>query len=206
MLVFHRTRRRALLQPTLVVVTDRLLPSKFRRQVAAARLLPRSFRYAGRSSCSGGHMRASGSRRDGRTVRQRHPRNVPRGSPKITEVIAAAGSNYGRVEPELAIKQDENWPSSRKGRLMPLDHYVTLGRSGLRVSPLCLGAMILGTVAHLKTAWALGVRSVRFATHCTDADTPPNTSTRRANSVWTFHGSSCCRIWRRPRNWPARRS
>jgi aryl-alcohol dehydrogenase-like predicted oxidoreductase len=25
---------------------------------------------------------------------------------------------------------------------MPLDHYVTLGRSGLRVSPLCLGAMI----------------------------------------------------------------
>src|ERR1700678_3954483 len=27
---------------------------------------------------------------------------------------------------------------------MPLDHYVTLGRSGLRVSPLCLGAMTSG--------------------------------------------------------------
>jgi aryl-alcohol dehydrogenase-like predicted oxidoreductase len=27
---------------------------------------------------------------------------------------------------------------------MPLDHYVTLGRSGLRVSPLCLGAMTFG--------------------------------------------------------------
>ena len=27
---------------------------------------------------------------------------------------------------------------------MPLDHYVTLGNSGLRVSPLCLGAMTFG--------------------------------------------------------------
>ena len=27
---------------------------------------------------------------------------------------------------------------------MPLDHYVTLGRSGLRVSPFCLGAMTFG--------------------------------------------------------------
>ena len=27
---------------------------------------------------------------------------------------------------------------------MPLDHDVTLGRSGLRVSPLCLGATTLG--------------------------------------------------------------
>jgi len=27
---------------------------------------------------------------------------------------------------------------------MPLDHYVTLGRSGLRVSPMCLGAMTFG--------------------------------------------------------------
>src|SRR4030095_3711630 len=27
---------------------------------------------------------------------------------------------------------------------MPLDHYVTLGHSGLRVSPLCLGAMTFG--------------------------------------------------------------
>src|SRR4030081_1959629 len=28
---------------------------------------------------------------------------------------------------------------------MALDHYVTLGRSGLRVSPLCLGAMTFGS-------------------------------------------------------------
>ena len=27
---------------------------------------------------------------------------------------------------------------------MPLDHYVTLGRSGLRISPFCLGAMTFG--------------------------------------------------------------
>src|SRR6266853_5318780 len=27
---------------------------------------------------------------------------------------------------------------------MPLDHYLTLGRSGLRVSPFCLGAMTFG--------------------------------------------------------------
>ena len=34
---------------------------------------------------------------------------------------------------------------------MPLDHYVTLGRSGLRVSPLCLGAMTFGE------DWGIGV-------------------------------------------------
>lgn len=27
---------------------------------------------------------------------------------------------------------------------MPLDHFITLGRSGLRVSPLCLGTMTFG--------------------------------------------------------------
>src|ERR1700683_1220122 len=27
---------------------------------------------------------------------------------------------------------------------MPLDHYITLGRSGLRVSPFCLGTMTFG--------------------------------------------------------------
>src|ERR1700687_402745 len=31
-----------------------------------------------------------------------------------------------------------------KEKAMPLDHYVTLGRSGLRVSPFCLGAMTSG--------------------------------------------------------------
>src|ERR1700719_1487363 len=37
-------------------------------------------------------------------------------------------------------------PSTSKGALMPLDHYITLGRSGLRVSPFCLGAMTFGEV------------------------------------------------------------
>jgi aryl-alcohol dehydrogenase-like predicted oxidoreductase len=36
---------------------------------------------------------------------------------------------------------------------MPLDHYVTLGRSGLRVSPLCLGAMTFGE----DLGWGTGV-------------------------------------------------
>src|SRR5262249_1306739 len=31
-----------------------------------------------------------------------------------------------------------------RSAIMPLDHYLTLGRSGLRVSPLCLGAMTFG--------------------------------------------------------------
>src|SRR5262249_7046842 len=34
-------------------------------------------------------------------------------------------------------------PASKEP-VMPLDHYVTLGRSGLRVSPFCLGAMTFG--------------------------------------------------------------
>src|SRR6202171_4564554 len=34
--------------------------------------------------------------------------------------------------------------AGRKENTMPLDHYVTLGRSGLRVSPFCLGAMTFG--------------------------------------------------------------
>ncbi len=33
---------------------------------------------------------------------------------------------------------------SQETQLMPLNHYVTLGRSGLRVSPLCLGTMTFG--------------------------------------------------------------
>src|SRR5713101_2426538 len=37
---------------------------------------------------------------------------------------------------------------------MPLDHYVTLGRSGLRVSPFCLGAMTFGE----DLGWGSSVR------------------------------------------------
>jgi len=40
---------------------------------------------------------------------------------------------------------------------MPLDHYVTLGRSGLRVSPLCLGAMTFG----LDWGWGSDVETSR---------------------------------------------
>jgi aryl-alcohol dehydrogenase-like predicted oxidoreductase len=36
---------------------------------------------------------------------------------------------------------------------MPLDHYITLGRSGLRVSPFCLGAMTFGE----GLGWGTGV-------------------------------------------------
>ena len=36
---------------------------------------------------------------------------------------------------------------------MSLDHYVTLGRSGLRVSPFCLGAMTFGVMASFR-GWA----------------------------------------------------
>jgi aryl-alcohol dehydrogenase-like predicted oxidoreductase len=36
---------------------------------------------------------------------------------------------------------------------MPLDHYITLGRSGLRVSPFCLGAMTFGE----DLGWGTGV-------------------------------------------------
>src|SRR6478752_8471084 len=35
-------------------------------------------------------------------------------------------------------------PTLSRSNRMALDHYVTLGRSGLRVSPLCLGAMTFG--------------------------------------------------------------
>ena len=30
-------------------------------------------------------------------------------------------------------------PATQRSTVMPLDHYVTLGRSGLRVSPFALG-------------------------------------------------------------------
>jgi aryl-alcohol dehydrogenase-like predicted oxidoreductase len=41
---------------------------------------------------------------------------------------------------------------------MPLDHYVSLGRSGLRVSPFCLGTMTFGT------AWGFGTDEANAAT------------------------------------------
>src|SRR5215471_17880433 len=37
------------------------------------------------------------------------------------------------------------WSRDSRDRSMPLNEYNTLGRSGLRVSPLCLGTMTFGT-------------------------------------------------------------
>src|ERR1700736_3795619 len=42
------------------------------------------------------------------------------------------------------MEQAHNRTIYQKAAIMPLDQYVTLGRSGLRVSPLCLGAMTFG--------------------------------------------------------------
>src|SRR5712672_3848110 len=41
-----------------------------------------------------------------------------------------------------------------KEQAMPLDHYLTLGRSGLRVSPFCLGTMTFGE----DLGWGASVR------------------------------------------------
>src|ERR1700753_4293116 len=40
---------------------------------------------------------------------------------------------------KLSASPDFYWTSA-----MPLNHYITLGRSGLRVSPFCLGTMTFG--------------------------------------------------------------
>jgi aryl-alcohol dehydrogenase-like predicted oxidoreductase len=68
---------------------------------------------------------------------------------------------------------------------MPLDHYVTLGHSGLRVSPLCLGAMTfgedLGWGASVETSGAMIGRYVeQFEDNIRALDlqlTPEQTST-----------------------------
>ncbi len=47
----------------------------------------------------------------------------------------------------------------------------------------------IGTIAELRHAYALGVRSVRIATHCTEADISAQHIRRRANSAWTSQAS-----------------
>jgi hypothetical protein len=55
---------------------------------------------------------------------------------------------------ELTLNQQVNQLNQEQS--MPLNSYVTLGRSGLRVSPFCLGVMVL--VNHFSlTANALAV-------------------------------------------------
>jgi aryl-alcohol dehydrogenase-like predicted oxidoreductase len=55
---------------------------------------------------------------------------------------------------------------------MPLDHYVTLGRSGLKISPLCLGAMTfgedLGWGASIQTSGAMIDRYLELGGNCID--------------------------------------
>jgi hypothetical protein len=48
------------------------------------------------------------------------------------------------VRPDGTTAIDDLRPAQRCTRAMPLDSYVTLGRSGVRVSPLTLGAMTFG--------------------------------------------------------------
>jgi len=47
----------------------------------------------------------------------------------------------------------------------------------------------IGTVEDLKRAFGLGVRSVRIATHCTEADISAQHIATAANSVWTYRDS-----------------
>ncbi len=47
----------------------------------------------------------------------------------------------------------------------------------------------IGTIAELKQAADLGVRSVRVATHCTEADISAHTSRPPVNSGWTYRDS-----------------
>ena len=47
----------------------------------------------------------------------------------------------------------------------------------------------VGTIEELNHAYQLGVRSVRVATHCTEATSPPSTSPRHASSEWTSPAS-----------------
>src|SRR6202165_1084022 len=55
---------------------------------------------------------------------------------------------------------------------MPLDHYITLGRSGLRVSPFCLGAMTfgedLGWGSSVEWSQQIIDRFIAFGGNCID--------------------------------------
>src|SRR5690349_10454707 len=56
---------------------------------------------------------------------------------------SVCGRAYSKIARSIIDVGPERLPRSKESR-MPLNHYVTLGRSGLRVSPLCLGAMTFG--------------------------------------------------------------
>src|SRR5688500_7349163 len=70
-----------------------------------------------------------------RTSRRKHVRG-PAGKPDPTDLE--------RIVQEAARNDLPRNPAHRLQGGMPLDHYVTLGRTGLRVSPFGLGAMTFG--------------------------------------------------------------
>lgn len=66
---------------------------------------------------------------------------------------------------------------SRSESAMPLDHYITLGRSGLRVSPFCLGTMTCGEdlgwgVQRRLLRWNSNDRSLRAQAYLKSAINP----------------------------------
>src|SRR6195952_2227669 len=54
------------------------------------------------------------------------------------------GLAWNGLPPAAPQSFDGSTPSTTRGAIMALDQYVTLGRSGLRVSPFALGAMTFG--------------------------------------------------------------
>ena len=87
-----------------------------------------------------------GSRRAGRRCACLTRPRRPLASDRAIEQDRArdrARSIY-RVQSYRASMRGPSTVSRTGSRFMPLDHYVTLGRSGLRVSPFALGAMTFG--------------------------------------------------------------
>ena len=109
---------------------------------------------AGRRSASAGpagrgRRSGRGSRRAGRRgahASPKHPgpsRQPDRGD--IEQDRARAGADRSTVRDCRGASMEDDHTSRRsRSTFMPLDHYVTLGRSGLRVSPFALGAMTFG--------------------------------------------------------------
>ena len=78
----------------------------------------------------------------GRSRRLTMPHGLDHSESRQDRARDRRGSVYRRAA-RWRFDGDDH-PTSRRSRFMPLDHYVTLGRSGLRVSPFALGAMTFG--------------------------------------------------------------
>lgn len=64
----------------------------------------------------------------------------------------------------------------------------------------------IGTVAELKRAYSLGCAPSAWPHTAPKPISPLSTSRWRANSAWTYQGSSCSATWLRPRHSPNRRN